>query len=140
MKAGTKIWIQLLGVGGGIAMLLILLQLLRYSYLLRDWSIELYLLLAGIPLLAAGILAGRWLSAHGRGERQRITAPACPLTPRELEILEQVSAGLSNQEVADRLFVSVSTVKTHLQSIYAKLEVKRRTQAVASARRLKLIS
>lgn len=57
----------------------------------------------------------------------------------ELEVLEQVAKGLSNQQIADTLFVSVNTVKTHLKNLYEKLEVKRRTQAVEKARELKLI-
>ena len=51
-----------------------------------------------------------------------------------------MAEGLSNQQVADRLFVSLSTIKTHLQSIYGKLDVQRRTQAVQRARRLGLLA
>jgi two-component system, NarL family, response regulator LiaR len=61
------------------------------------------------------------------------------LSKRELEILGLLAQGHSNQEIAAELFVSLSTVKTHIQNIYEKLDVKRRTQAVEKARRLNLI-
>ncbi len=62
-----------------------------------------------------------------------------PLTPRELEILRLVNAGMSNREIADRLFVSIGTVKTHTHRAYAKLDVTGRTQALARARALGLL-
>ena len=63
-----------------------------------------------------------------------------PLTSRELEVLELIASGLSNQQIATQLFVAVSTVKTYVNAIFKKLEVKNRTQAVAQARKLSLIS
>jgi LuxR family maltose regulon positive regulatory protein len=56
-----------------------------------------------------------------------------------MEILELIAEGLSNRQIADRCFVSVATVKTHLNNLYAKLGVGSRTQAMARARRLGLI-
>lgn len=61
------------------------------------------------------------------------------LSARELEVLQHLAQGLTNQEIADRLFVSVNTAKTHLANLYHKLGVQRRTQAVARARQLGLI-
>lgn len=61
------------------------------------------------------------------------------ISKRELEVLELVGKGLSNQEIADRLFVSLNTVKTHSSNLFEKLEVKRRTQAIEKAKRLSLI-
>jgi len=61
------------------------------------------------------------------------------LTPREAEILALITQGLSNQEIAAKLFISLSTVKTHLQNLFQKLDVKRRTQAIEKAQRLSLI-
>jgi DNA-binding NarL/FixJ family response regulator len=58
---------------------------------------------------------------------------------RELEVLALLATGQSNQEIARTLFVTVGTVKTHLQAIYRKLDVHSRTQAIARARALKLI-
>ncbi len=62
-----------------------------------------------------------------------------PLSERELEILSLIAAGMSNQQIADELIISVGTVKWHLNNIYGKLGVRRRTQAVAHARALKLL-
>jgi len=61
------------------------------------------------------------------------------LSKRELEILSLLAQGHSNQEIAAKLFVSLSTVKTHIQNLFEKLDVKRRTQAVERAKRLNLI-
>jgi NarL family two-component system response regulator LiaR len=61
------------------------------------------------------------------------------LSKRELEILGLLAQGHSNQEIATKIFVSLSTVKTHIQNLFEKLEVKRRIQAVEKARRLSLI-
>lgn len=65
--------------------------------------------------------------------------PPEPLTPRETEILEMVARGLTNSQLADRLFVTVPTVKFHLRNINAKLRVHNRTRAVARARNLGII-
>ncbi len=61
-----------------------------------------------------------------------------PLTPRELEVLELIEAGCSNQDIADRLVISIPTVKRHISNIYAKLGVESRTQAVSLGRELRL--
>ena len=61
------------------------------------------------------------------------------LSKRELEILSLLAQGHSNQEIATKLFVSLSTVKTHIQNLFEKLDVKRRIQAVEKAKRLNLI-
>jgi LuxR family maltose regulon positive regulatory protein len=62
-----------------------------------------------------------------------------PLTPRELEVLQLIARGCSNQEISERLVLAVSTVKGHNQSIFGKLQVERRTEAVARARALGLL-
>ena len=63
-----------------------------------------------------------------------------PLSERELEVLRHVAQGLSNQEIADKLFLSAGTVKRHMSNIYQKLDVHSRTQATERARTLKLLS
>jgi LuxR family maltose regulon positive regulatory protein len=62
-----------------------------------------------------------------------------PLTERELEVLQLVAEGLSNKEIAQRLSISLRTVKWHTSNIYGKLGVKNRTQAVAKARSLAVL-
>lgn len=61
------------------------------------------------------------------------------LSNRELEVLQLMAAGLSNQEIAGRLFVSLNTIKTHSSRLFEKMDVKRRTQAVEKAKRLRII-
>ena len=61
-----------------------------------------------------------------------------PLTLRELEVLKLIEAGYSNQDIADKLVISIPTVKRHISNIYAKLGVESRTQAVSIGRELKL--
>ncbi len=63
-----------------------------------------------------------------------------PLSDRELEVLRLIVEGYSNQEIANRLVVALSTVKTHINNLYGKLGVQSRTQAVARARALGLLS
>ncbi|MCU0501619.1 MAG: response regulator transcription factor [Anaerolineae bacterium] len=62
-----------------------------------------------------------------------------PLSPRELEVLQLISQGLANQEIADRLFLALSTVKGYTRTLFDKLQVQRRTEAVARARELGLL-
>ncbi|WP_343523729.1 LuxR C-terminal-related transcriptional regulator [Pedobacter sp.] len=61
------------------------------------------------------------------------------ISKRELEVLQLMSEGLSNQEIAAKLFVSLNTIKTHIARLFDKLEVKRRTQAVEMSKKLSLI-
>ena len=63
-----------------------------------------------------------------------------PLTPRELEVLHLIADGLTNQQIADTLFLSIGTVKSYTSHIYGKLGVSRRTQAIAHAREIGLIA
>jgi len=85
----------------------------------------------------------RLLTAFERGSTQIASTAAQPiiepLSERELEILALVADGLSNREISERLFISISTVKGHNRNIFDKLQVKRRTEAVARARDLRLI-
>lgn len=62
------------------------------------------------------------------------------ISKRELEVLKLMATGLSNEEIADKLFIGVNTVKTHSSNIFLKLDVKRRTQAVEKAKRLNIIN
>lgn len=70
---------------------------------------------------------------------ERLAQPETALSPRELEILQALSTGASNKQIAQRLFISEATVKTHLIHAYQKLGVETRTAAVSAARERKLI-
>jgi DNA-binding CsgD family transcriptional regulator len=74
-------------------------------------------------------------SARGRGERKRPSLGWASLTPTEVEVVCQVAEGLTNPQIAGRLFVSRSTVKTHLSHIFAKLGVSTRAELAAAATR-----
>jgi LuxR family maltose regulon positive regulatory protein len=78
------------------------------------------------------------------GEEAELISPGMesliePLTERELEVLRLIVAGLSNPEIAEELFIAVSTVKSHVNHIYGKLDVKNRTQAVVKTQELGLL-
>lgn len=62
-----------------------------------------------------------------------------PLTTREIEILRLIAAGMRNQEIADHLFISLSTVKRHIANAYGKLDVSHRTEAIVRANELNLL-
>lgn len=61
------------------------------------------------------------------------------LSKRELEVLQLMALGLSNDEIAQRLFVSLSTIKTHINNLFEKMKVERRTQAIGKARKLGIL-
>jgi LuxR family maltose regulon positive regulatory protein len=79
------------------------------------------------------------LEREAQSAAPRATELPEALSERELEVLELIGAGKSNREIASELFVSVGTVKTHINNLYRKLEAHSRTQAVARARELKLL-
>ena len=140
--------------------ILIVLQVLQYKFVLINHSFEIYIFSIAIIFTGLGIwlalklvkpkkeiqtivveknvyvkeLSEEELKAM-EAERQKLG-----LSPREQEVLQLMAEGLSNQEIAERLFLSVPTVKTHSSKLFEKLDVKRRTQAVEKARQLGLIA
>jgi len=136
--------------GLSLALLVVLLKIMEYHFLARDLSIEFYLGLLATMFTTLGIWVGLKLTKtrHRNAPSQEhlpkfepdaVVLKNLNVSKRELDVLELMSAGLSNQEIADKLFVSLNTVKTHSSNIFSKLEVKRRTQAVQKARELKLV-
>jgi DNA-binding CsgD family transcriptional regulator len=139
------------GLVGGA--LITLLKWSEYQFLVIDHSLEIY---GG---LTAAIFAGLgiWLGLRLTGKRETVVVkevlvPSPPpfvanekrrddlgITRRELEILELVAQGMSNREIAGRLFVSENTVKTHCSRAFDKLGAKRRTQAVQMGKELGLL-
>jgi len=129
-------------------MLIFLLKVLEYRYLLRELSIEFYI---GLIAVFFAIL-GAWIGFRLTGRKKTILVPLQPefkidngilkqtgISKREYEVLELMSKGNSNQEIADKLFVSLNTVKTHTSNLFVKLDAKRRTQAIQKAKELRLI-
>lgn len=81
-----------------------------------------------------------WIPAEDSFIPNHIAIEKSNLSPRELEILQLLAKGLRNEDIAKQLFVSLSTIKTHNQNIYSKLEVKSRTQAIEKGKRLQIIA
>jgi len=119
------------------------LQWVEYRYLAHAFSFQIYLALVAVAFLALGAWAARQLTprpAPAAFEINRAAIRSLGLTKRECEILERLASGQSNKELARALEISPNTVKTHLASLYAKLEVRNRIEAIEKARSLALIA
>jgi DNA-binding CsgD family transcriptional regulator len=142
--------VLLYGLLGGL--LIAGLKLIEYRWLVVEHSIEIYGGLVAAVFAALGIWLGLRLTRRTETVVVRevlVEAPAfvrdqnklesLGITPRELEILELIAAGLSNKEIAERVHVSENTVKTHSSRVFDKLGARRRTQAVQLGKELRLI-
>jgi len=147
------------GIFGGI--LIVLLKFIEYRFLVIEHSIEIYGGLIALLFASVGI----WLGLKLTKNKETIVVKEVPvevtvqvpvptnepfvldqtrlqqlgITARELEILQLIAGGMSNREIAEKLFVSENTVKTHSSRLLDKLDAKRRTQAVQIAKELRLI-
>lgn len=138
------------GLCGGL--LIVVLKLIEFRFLVVAHSLEIYGAL--VALLFAGL--GIWLGIKLTKKEEvlvvkEVVVPArqfalneervrdLGITKRELEILKLIASGLSNREIANKLFVSENTVKTHSSRLFEKLNAKRRTQAVQIGKDLGLI-
>ncbi|HOX82577.1 MAG TPA: LuxR C-terminal-related transcriptional regulator [Chryseolinea sp.] len=132
--------------GLSLAALLFLMQWLQFGFIIRDLSLEFYLGVVAVVFTAIGIWAGlRLTQAKTKVVLQtdfsfnEVECNRLGISKRELEVLQLMAQGFSNQEIADKLFVSLNTVKTHSSNLFLKLEVRRRTQAVQRSKELMLI-
>lgn len=140
--------------GVSMALLLFLLKWLELRFLIMDHAMEIYIGAIAVIFTALGIWLALKLSKPKvktliiEKEVYRNSAEFIlnekelenlGVSKRELEVLQLMSEGLSNQEIAEKLFVSLSTIKTHSAKLFEKLDVKRRTQAVEKGKRLSLI-
>lgn len=153
-KQQTLVHALIYGLGAGV--MIAVLKLIEFRFLVVEHSIEIYGGL--IALLFAGV--GIWLGLKLTRKKEIVVVkevpvpvPAAPqpfalnegrlkdlgITKRELEILELIAQGMSNREIAEKLFVSENTVKTHSSRLFDKLSAKRRTQAVQIAKEMGLI-
>lgn len=152
MKRQTIIHTLIYGLCGGI--LIVLLRLIEFRFLVVEHSIEIYGGL--IAAMFAGL--GIWVGLKLTRKKEVVVVKEVPvpaasqpfalneerlkdlgITRRELEILELIAQGLSNREIADKLFVSENTVKTHSSRLFDKLSARRRTQAVQIAKEMGLL-
>jgi two-component system, NarL family, response regulator LiaR len=130
--------------GLSLAGLVALLKLIEYRLFIHELSWEVYVGVVALLFTLLGVWVGRRITG-----RRIVRSPDFQLdesalsrlgiSRREHEVLQLISNGLSNQEIADKLFVSLNTVKTHSSNLFQKLEVNRRTQAVQKGKELRLI-
>lgn len=128
-----------------LALLVLFMKVVEFRYLVRDLPLGFFLTI--VAVLCSGL--GIWMGL--RITRKKEIAYREPfvvdedrikqlgISKREREVLELMAQGLTNYEIADKLHVSLNTVKTHSSNLFLKLEVSRRTQAVKKARELHLI-
>ena len=143
--------ILLYGLLGGV--LIALLKWSEYRFLVVEHSLEIYGGLVAATFAGIGIWLGLKLTrpketvvvkevlvpATGPFTLNTGKVDELAITPRELEILRLIAGGLSNREIAEKLFVSENTVKTHSSRLFDKLSAKRRTQAVQIAKEMGLL-
>ena len=138
-----------------LAILLFLLKWLELRLLIFDHALEIYIGSIAIIFTLIGIwLALKlttpktktiivekeiYIQKNEDFEVDKAKIDVLGLSKRELEVLELMAKGLSNQEIASALFVSLNTIKTHCSNLFEKLEVKRRTQAIEKAKKEFLI-
>ena len=118
------------------------LHWLEYQYAIRQFTTEIYIVMLALAFAGVGIWFGRQTgerSSNDEFERNDTVIDTLGLTKKEVEVLALLAEGGSNAEIAKALFVSTSTVKTHLIHIYQKLDVARRTEAVNKGRELRII-
>lgn len=145
----------ILAYGFFMAVLLFLLKWLEMRFIIVDHAFEIYAGAMAVLFTSLGI----WLAL--KLTRQKVKTVVVEkrinvstdepfqvnneevmrlgLSKRELEVLQLMSTGLSNQEIAESMFVSLHTIKSHASRIFEKLDVRRRTLAIEKAKRLKLI-
>ncbi|SFG76538.1 response regulator transcription factor [Pedobacter insulae] len=141
--------------GISLAILLLLLRWLELRYVILAHSFEIYAGAIALLFTALGI----WLALKLNNPKvltkviekevfitqtanfvlNEQNLIALKLSARELEVLALMALGKSNQEIADQLFVSLNTIKTHSSRLFEKMDVKRRTQAVELGKKLSLI-
>jgi two-component system, NarL family, response regulator LiaR len=160
MTALNTFWTKykaILLYSASLAFLLFLLKWLQLRFIIFNNSFEIYIGFIAVIFTALGIWLALKLSNPKieavivEVEKEIYITKEETFTPntsliaqlelskRELEILNLMAEGFSNQEIAQKIFISLSTVKTHLQNLFFKLDVKRRTQAIEKAKRLNII-
>jgi DNA-binding CsgD family transcriptional regulator len=126
-----------------MALLIFLLAWWDYRLMVHDITMEIYIAVIATFCTALGVWAGLKFTSdrNSKGDESGETAnpDEFDISSREFEVLKLMAKGYSNKEIADELFISINTVKTHTSNLYSKLNASRRTQAVNEARRLRLI-
>lgn len=125
-----------------ILALLLLFQLSTYSIISGDTTTEFVVAAIAIVFFVAGIYMNKRSLAKKTPTSTEIDhqkIKQLDITSREYEVLKEIASGLSNKEIASKLFLSESTIKTHVSNLLLKLNAKRRTQAVQKAKELHIL-
>ena len=146
---------RLILFGVMLAVLMLVLQVAQYRFIMLEHSAELYAGIVAVIFVVLGIVMGRKLTTPKEVVIEKLVPVAVNqslpfavneqvleklnISKREHEILLLIAQGLSNQEIADKTFVSINTVKTHVSNLLLKLDAKRRAQAIQKARELSLV-
>jgi len=145
----THFWRTVVLYGLAMAGLVFVLKYIEYRFWVRDLRMEVYVGVVAVLFTALGIWVGKKL-LEGRPADAPPVPPPHPgpnqtviadlgISARELEVLGLMAKGCSNQEIADQLFISLPTVKSHSSNLFVKLDVGRRTQAVHKAKELGIL-
>ena len=142
-----------LGFGLLIFVLLSLFQLAKYQYFKSGFQVEIWIAVFSVLFFIIGIfLSRRLFRPKPQIIEKEIFQPANESAPdlsqlsrlgiskREYEILQLINEGLSNQQIAQKLFVSENTVKKHISNLFFKMDVVRRTEAIKKAKSLRLLA
>jgi two-component system, NarL family, response regulator LiaR len=139
--------------GVSLALLLLLLKWLEWHFVVVNHAFEIYAGATAVIFTGLGIwlaiklitpkvktvIIEKQVFANADFVLNQDEVSRLRLSARELEVLQLIADGLSNQQIAGRLFVSLNTIKTHTSNLFLKMEVERRTQAIEMAKRLGLI-
>ena len=125
-----------------IIALLLLFQISKYRVITGRSKIEMIIAIIAVIFFVVGIVMQKKLFATSKDESTEIDhakIEKLQISKREYEVLLEVANGLSNKEIADKLFVSENTIKTHISNLFIKLNAKRRTQAIQIAKDYRII-
>jgi DNA-binding NarL/FixJ family response regulator len=125
-----------------IVSVLLLFQLSRYAMISGNFKTEIIIAVIAIVFFFVGVYLNKkslHKSVEISTEINHKKIEELEISKREYEVLQSISEGLSNKEIADKLFLSESTIKTHVSSLLVKLNAKRRTQAIQIAKSIQII-
>ncbi|MEY8868515.1 MULTISPECIES: response regulator transcription factor [Flavobacteriaceae] len=127
---------------GLIFALLLLFQVSKYAIISGNVNIEIIIAVIAIVFLIVGIYLNKKSLQKETVDTTEIDhnkIKELDITSREYEVLQHIAQGLSNKEIAETLFLSESTIKTHVSNLLVKLNAKRRTQALQVAKELQIL-
>lgn len=135
--------------GAALAVLVFALKWLQWKFLIMDNAIDIYIGLVALFFTLLGIwVASQLMKPKVKTVIKEVPGPFAVneaelkklnLSTREYEVLQLLAKGFSNAGIAESLFLSLSTIKTHVSNLYLKMDVKSRTQALEKAKRLGII-